>query len=305
MTHRVLLIANKQFEVEPLVAAITSPDARMQSGPLVEKVDWPNSTKPGWRPDLTPRVRGAVDDHDFEIWCIEDLMDPPVPGGSSNTSEKARVLDLVFRANGGREALSLVIAFGTAATPQDQSRNGCVMIGRSVFVHDPYEQTPSKSPSTWCPPGLIDKVLPCLSQGSLRRSPAAPTRSSGIQARLLRPFGNPATELMVMANPEAVAVSSVNVVDYREYPRTDPEALVAANAQGVAAVASLESTHGVIRAQSEAPFLFVSGVTNRVGQFADENQAYPYTQNFVAAHNAAIATVWLLGWAVRATEARR
>jgi hypothetical protein len=33
---------------------------------------------------------------------------------------------------------------------------------------------------------------------------------------------------------------------------------------------SLETTHGLIRAQSNAPFMFVSGITDRVGSFHDE-----------------------------------
>jgi len=51
---------------------------------------------------------------------------------------------------------------------------------------------------------------------------------------------NAAAQLKVIAGPDAVAVSSVNVVDYREFQVTDPKALDAANQNGVAVVASLE-----------------------------------------------------------------
>ena len=57
---------------------------------------------------------------------------------------------------------------------------------------------------------------------------------------------------------------------------------------------SVETTHGVIRSLSEAPFLYVSGITDTEGLFDFEVTPRVYAQNHVAAHNAAIALVWLL-----------
>jgi hypothetical protein len=41
--------------------------------------------------------------------------------------------------------------------------------------------------------------------------------------------------------------------DRSQYPKTDSEALASAQAHGAEPIVSLETTHGVIRVQSEAP----------------------------------------------------
>jgi hypothetical protein len=51
--------------------------------------------------------------------------------------------------------------------------------------------------------------------------------------------------------------------------------------------------------QSDAPFLFVSAVTDRVGHFNAEVTSRVYAQNFACAHNAGVATAWLLPRIVR------
>ena len=87
----------------------------------------------------------------------------------------------------------------------------------------------------------------------------------------------------------------VLVTDYREYDRTDQATLDAFAASNLMRNAkSLETTHGLIRAQTNAPFLFVSGITDRVGSFNDEVDPRSYAQNTVAAHNAGVAIAWML-----------
>lgn len=57
---------------------------------------------------------------------------------------------------------------------------------------------------------------------------------------------------------------------------------------------SNETTHGLIRLQSDAPFLFISGITDTLGSFNAEVAPRPYSQNFAAAHNAGVVAAWLL-----------
>jgi hypothetical protein len=45
---------------------------------------------------------------------------------------------------------------------------------------------------------------------------------------------------------------------------------------------------------SEAPFLFLSGITNRLGYLNEEQAPRAAAQNFGAAHNAGVALAWLL-----------
>jgi len=45
---------------------------------------------------------------------------------------------------------------------------------------------------------------------------------------------------------------------------------------------------------SEATFVFISGITNRLGYLYEEQVPRSVAQNFAAAHNAGIAIAWLL-----------
>jgi hypothetical protein len=92
-----------------------------------------------------------------------------------------------------------------------------------------------------------------------------------------------------------VAIGVVNVTNSDDYKWTDRQALnVFADSHADGSAESLETTHGVIRLCLGMPFLYVSGIANSVGQFQNHVGANPYSQNFVAAHNASIATAWLL-----------
>jgi hypothetical protein len=92
-----------------------------------------------------------------------------------------------------------------------------------------------------------------------------------------------------------VGLGAVNVTDYAEYKRADEEALKAFGARFHMSLAqSLETTHGLIRKQCEVPFIFVSGITDRVGHFDDEVSPRPYAQNTTAAHNAGVVVAWML-----------
>jgi hypothetical protein len=91
------------------------------------------------------------------------------------------------------------------------------------------------------------------------------------------------------------AIGDVNVTNYDDYAWADPAALKAFKRHDdTDPVGSLETTHGLIRLQSEAPFLFISGITNRVGYFNMEVAPRAYAQNFVCAHNAGVVATWLL-----------
>lgn len=71
---------------------------------------------------------------------------------------------------------------------------------------------------------------------------------------------DPAPATLLLARSDFVAVSEVNVTDPREYADMDAASLGAFSQQNnVSLGRSLETTHGLIRAQSDAPFVFVSG----------------------------------------------
>jgi hypothetical protein len=273
-SRRTLVVANKSWEADPLVAVLSSKRSRPESVTFT-----PSTGKPGLR-GIALGPGGAV-----EIWCLQELMDPKV--SSSSTEEKARVLPALV----GAAEVAMVVAFGTAATPGPDSLNGCVVIGTRAFVHDP--KSPS-STSHW-PPTAPDR---------LQTSPAAEERFGAltgpdfrlpVEARLLAPPLNPAPARVVLAAANYVALSDVNITDYADYAWADEEtvdAFVASRSRSP--IGSLETTHGVIRSYTTVPFMFVSGITDRIGAFNAEVSPREYAQNFAAAHNAGVAVAYLI-----------
>ena len=93
------------------------------------------------------------------------------------------------------------------------------------------------------------------------------------------------TELRtVLINFDFVAMATVNVTDYSDDAWADDSTVAAyrAAAPGLP-MGSVETTHGVIRSCTNAPFLFFSGIADRVGHFSDDVATRSYAQDFVAA----------------------
>ena len=106
---------------------------------------------------------------------------------------------------------------------------------------------------------------------------------------------NPTSYGKLIARYDYVALGDLNVTNYTEYTGKDEETLKAfTDKYNISLARSLESTHGLIRKQSNSPFIFVSGITDRVGHFDDEVGLRPYAQNTSAAHNAGVVVAWML-----------
>lgn len=300
---RVMVVANKGFEADPLVHVLLSErgsprehdlgDVTWGSYPRLRKKDQRARTKlpPAKDPLITIDVpRGGNPFATVEVWCVEDLMDPQVH--PSNTAEKARVLTALF----AERQPHFVIAFGTAATPTPRPFNGSVVVGSKVFIHDPYAKDEHRD-GLWTPP-LADVVLdsPGIPKYFFReldedaRHPA--------ESRFLLPPINPAQPPRIIAGHPFVSLGVVNVNHrYDDYAWADPETLHAFQdaTQGKLRVGSVETTHGVIRsACPNAPFIFMSGIANTTEHFDYETTPRVYGQNLVAAHNAGVTLAWLL-----------
>jgi hypothetical protein len=118
-----------------------------------------------------------------------------------------------------------------------------------------------------------------------------PTASNKFLAVPLAPSVIP----WVLSDYINVALGAVNVTNYSEYALIDPNAAKTfwSKVQNAKA-GSVETTHGIIRVQSDSPFLFVSGIVNRFGYFDQEVNPRSHAQNTGAAHNAGVIVSWLL-----------
>lgn len=292
---RILIIANKSFEAEPLMGVLADPAGRPPSLTDIGTLQWPRYPQTSLT-DMIPLPRAAFvygSDRQcaVEIWCIQDLMNPFL--SYSNTAEKARVLKSILEAG---KAADFVLAVGTASgAGPETSYNGSVVVGSRVFVHNPYHEN---SASNWRDPKRMDQVVfSGLGERFVSQLETDGQFRQLASQRMVAVPRAPAASLELRADAKCTAVSEVNIVDRNDYGKFDERTVEIARQHGADAVGSLETTHGVIRLSSEAPFAFVSGITNRLGRFADEVTVQPdtaYAQNVAAAHNAGVAALWML-----------
>jgi len=285
---KILLVANKTWEVEPLLNALVNPEFKPASLPLPTVFNHPRKFNQGEQ--YIPRVVFDIDPLQIEVWCIQDCMNPACSGSSSE--EKNRIMPYIF--NYSLNELALVIAFGTAGMVTEISENGSVCLGPNMFVHDghPNGENPDSKwydkrfeqfvPSNKIPYGFFETFDKYFDDQK-------------VSARFLSPRLNPDKTLDLLTGEDYLALSVVNVTNYSEYKVKDKEGVEAIDKAGIDnPIVSVETTHGVIRFQSEAPFIFISAITDREGHFDKEVTPNAQAQNYTSAYNGGIASAWLL-----------
>jgi hypothetical protein len=303
---RIVVVANKYWEADPLVGVLTSDGNREGFGPKpvgprarprgftgldVRPVLGPDAGADPRNVPAAPRLGFRVGEADVEVWALQDLMDPTKSGSLS--VEKHRVLGRIFE---GRERAAAVIAVGTAAAPAGagSTNPGSVVAGRRFLIHD---GDPAATLHLRLPAGATDTLLESGSRSDLLGK-IPRTIDEDVQRRFVRPPAGQGV-MALRVGDEVVSIGTINIVDYSRYRTADPESLAAFEAvapRGLVA-ASVETTHGLIGLAARergAPFAWVSGIANPVGAFDDFVGPREYAQNFAAAHNAGVAVAWML-----------
>jgi hypothetical protein len=290
---RVLVVANKWWECDPIMNMLLGGYANSASD-----TGWPGFLNhPHRRPDknnpsteLTwpvPRAIFTLSNIAVEVWCISDLLEH-LAGGPEYQSSSERKIEQLPRIFVGQKP-DLVVAIGTAAFPGETSENGNVVAGTNVFLHNADPKNPY---SNW-----TGRPFDTVIDSALNRAAFASITSmdSAELDRFLVPPLNQAGTRKLIAGWDYVALGTINVTDPQRYAAADKETRDAYEIRNDPELAkSLETTHGLIRVQSEAPFIFVSGIANRVGHFADEVKPRPYVQNTTAAHNAGVVLAGMI-----------
>jgi hypothetical protein len=297
---KILIVANKSWEADPLVSVLLNPQMRPEPG----FDNWTvgaagvSSTVGGARPQGTtpcPRCVAMGYGITVEVWCIEDWM-----SGANHSSSKAKITQALPAIFGQGAAPDFVVAFGTASFADSTSYNGCVIAGTNAYMFNPYRNPPAgvvHDPSAdWDDQTKVGKLLTSTSgRAVLTGLGSSPSIPLSINSRLTpAPSYSAATPVFISA-ANYIALGDLNITNYDDYVWADPMALKDCLANNPTfPVGSVETTHGLIRSMSEAPFLFVSGITNRLGYLNEEQAPRAVAQNFAAAHNAGVALAWLL-----------
>jgi len=304
MALRVLVIANKWWECDPLLNVLLNDNARPASAlgwprPLHFPLPRPDQNHlPKENPDPKPRAVFHLSNISVEVWCISDLLEhlPDVPSDNgkyqSSSEQKMKYLPRIF--DGKRP--DFVVAFGTAAYPSTTSENGSVVVGSRVFLHNGHPSSDPNPNSQW-QKGPFDEIIESdITDDVFNRLTVIETSPTpSVIGRFIVPPLNPVLNAKLLARHDYVALSEINVTDYTEYTVKDTETVSAfSKTNNISLASSLETTHGLIRVSSDAPFVFVSGITDPVGFFGTEVNPRSYAQNTVAAHNAGIVVAWML-----------
>jgi len=288
---KVLVVTNKWWECDPALAALINDNSRPANSL------WPTALAPSRpRPEtvttfnVSPQPRALLNFHTFtaEVWCISDLLEGYSTDQQSSSERKAGLLGKIFQG----PAPDLVIAVGTAATPDMTNRNGGVVIGSQVFMHN--GQPNGSNPDSNLNLPTFDQLIPStLSDGMFNKLNAVNRMEA--EKRFLPVPLNPSPKPELLFDRNSVSLGTVNVSKTADYAVADLATLSAFQSLGTTSTpVSVETTHGLIRSQSNSPFIFVSGIVNRFQQFGVDVASRSYAQNTAGAHNAGIAVAWLL-----------
>ena len=233
---------------------------------------------------------------------MQDLMNPEK--SASSTAEKKRILPSIFGwkpAEGTERPPDFVVGFGTAAWPGPTVQGGCVVVGANTFVHDPRPGT--MGPEFWHDPRADALIPPTLSPSFFSDPPIIDdSLRAQVEPRLLKPPISAGEKRFIIAAANYTSVGTINIPKPDDFAWADPESIAAfqrsqdgdTNPRIRAPIGAVDTTLGLIRLESSAPYLFVAGIVNQVGEFNLTLASRPYAQNFVASHNAAVVVAWLL-----------
>ncbi len=291
--RRVVVVVNKWWEANPVLEVLLNDRCRP-----AEKLGWPrlhHHPCPSGYFFNGPRAILVLDNVEVEVWCISDLLARFPEGSQSSSERKMDVLPLIF--NFPHRRADLAVAVGTAASyPAAQSHNGSVIVGTRVFLHNAHPGGGNPE-SDWCQ-GPFDTLLDSsLSRDDfLAITDLAPEIRDFFFVPALQPAAGGGR---ILAGYDTVDLNTVNVTDYAEYEIKDlatVEAFKRHHDARSGGTVSVETTHGLVRiAVGDAvPFLFICGIVNRQGRFAEDVKPRTYAQDATGAHNAGIALAWML-----------
>jgi len=289
---RVLVIVNKWWECDSALAAMLSDNTRPPKSP------WPADLRPTRRPpelsnpnpNPVPRAIFCYDTFSAEVWCVSDLLEGLLSNLQSSSEQKYKRLTAIFKG----EEPGLVISVGTASTPHSGVNcNGGVAVGTRVFMHNGFPN--GSNPDSNLDVPHFDKVI----ESSIEQSMFDRVRRMDVTSALNRflpvPL-NPSSSVDVSIGLRDVALATVNVTNYKDYAERDGQTVQAfAALEHTANAVSLETTHGLIRLRTGGrPFLFVSGIVNRLQRFGTDVGPRADAQNTAGAHNAGVVVTWML-----------
>jgi hypothetical protein len=292
--QRVVVVINKWFECEPVLATLLNPlAANLASFPwplLAPRQPIPGPTSPA--PCAQPRAIFSFKSMQAEVWCTGDLLMQVDAQHQSSSATKVQLLPQI-EAYGKSPDLVISISTASSVSP-DESSNGCVVVGTNAFLSDGNAGLPANPVSNWQDPRfgtILNSSFPEEVFAELFQAVPAGVEGTFAPVRTLS-----AQPLRLLADYNNTALATVNVTDPSQYNRADPATVAAfhALADAKALPGSVDTTHAVVRAVLGDRFLFLSPIVNRLTHSGDDCFANQFPQESAACSNAGVTLKWLL-----------
>jgi hypothetical protein len=254
---RIAVIANKNWEVEPLLHALSLRKIFPSFDyPIKENTPTSQNVKIS-----TCRRHFKADRHDVTVHCIQDYIGDDKYESSSRYKYDTALPQLFDGLNA-----DLYIAFGTAGFPRSAQVNGCVAVGSSFYVYNAKRDNPDSDLDF----GSEGKLL-VDTNGIIRPHLQLIEREkNNIASLFLLPPENPCPRPKVFSDKANIALSVINITNYADYVWADRAGLDKFAGERFAKdykMSSIETTHGLIRLYANKPVMWVSAITDREGYF--------------------------------------
>lgn len=296
--QRIVIIANKTWEVEPITYVLTSsffskmsifPDsiiipARHGNGMVKPTIVWEISS------DLV-----------IEVWCLQKIMSVVANPHEyeqhySSSAEKFSQIPKILQYSGVPP--TLIIAFASGSYPSEFSRNGSLMIGSDCFIQH-VRGDGSNPASNWRHDEMGKHLTSAISADffdAMNLQLLTLASRSFFERRILKPPVLPGNENLVIAQKDLLALSNINMINSADYSAAYQSALPLLKKSGlVQKLGVVDTTIGIIRVcVGETPFFFIAPITDRAGYYDIEVGPKDIAQNFTACFNGAVMISWLV-----------
>ncbi len=226
--QRVVVVINKWFECDPVLAALLNPLAANLAAfpwPLLaprQPVPAPSSPAPHPLPSAIFPFRSMQ----VEVWCIGDLLMQVDAQHQSSTEAKVQLLPQI-EAYGKSPDLVISVSTASSVSP-DLSSNGCVVVGTNAYLHDGNAGSAPNPASNWQDPRFGTVLRSSLPQQAFAEMFAAvPAAVEGAFAPVRNLSAQP---LRLLADYENTALATINVTDPSQYNTADQGTLDTFNA---------------------------------------------------------------------------
>ncbi len=267
MHKTIAIICNKEWEfgafTDALNSSIINQDSRLKNKNVKNKT----------LNRETICINMKYIDVKIEMFCLQDYIKKDY--FETNSKQKFKVLNKIFKND-----FDLTISIGTGTSNYSDICNGSVLIGGHTCIYNPYK---NKSKNNLI---LNDDCINIIKSSTIERLKIDDEKCELILNNILQCPNVGGKRKCFKVSKSIVGLSVINIINFDDYSWADFDAINVFNEYNKnLEELSLDTTHGLVRLVTNKEFLFINGITNRLGKYKMDFEPSFYTQGYVAAYN--------------------